>query len=271
MPDMEKLVNLILLFKLEKLDEVCKISSGVPLKPMLAQPHTNLTKAFSKFIDCGFVSEFKYDGERVQIHNHEGKTRVFSRNSEEISAKYPDIAGLKLSDKSYILDGEAVAFEDGKILPFQVLSTRKRKNVDKIEVKVCVFAFDILYFDGNELLSLPLKERKRILHDNFKEIEDKFKFVDCQEFQNEDGIESHFKTSIQRGCEGLMLKSLNSPYQPAQRTNTWIKIKKDYLENLGDSMDLIVMGAFYGKGKRTGSFGGFLLGVYNDEIEKTSL
>jgi DNA ligase-1 len=86
---------------------------------------------------------------------------------------------LKISDKSFIIDGEAVAYYNGKILPFKLLSTRKRKNVDKIEVKICVFVFDILYFDNRELLNESLERRRKILHDNF--IQDEIiKFADGQ-------------------------------------------------------------------------------------------
>lgn len=268
LPDFDQLVKLILLFKIENLPTACKASPGIPLKPMLAQPQTNMTKALAKVVDSGVLSEFKYDGERVQIHFMDGKTKVFSRNSEDITEKYPDIAALKLSEKSFIIDGEAVAFENGKILPFQILSTRKRKNVDKIDVQVCVFAFDILFYDSEELLKLPLKDRRKILFDNFKPISEKFYLADFMICESEMDIEAHFKKAIQSNCEGIMLKSLESHYRPAQRTNSWVKIKKDYLDNLGDSMDLVVMGAFYGKGKRTGAFGGFLLGVYNDEEDK---
>lgn len=309
--DFEYLSKNLLKHGIQKLHDVCTIVPGIPLKPMLAQPSKNLTKAFSKFEDCEFLAEYKYDGERIQIHHFNNTTKLFSRNCEDITTKFPDISGVKLSEFSFILDGEAVAYKDGEILPFQILSTRKRKNeefedeekevlpssflfpkkvlvnnedetlkmkeirkqknlenIQNSNISVCVFCFDILFFNGQELLNLPLGERKKILIDNFKEIENKFLFATGMKTDNMDDLEQHFKNSTQDNCEGLMLKSLTSIYKPSHRTNSWVKLKKDYLDNLGDSVDLVVIGAFYGKGKRTGSFGAFLLGVYNDETDK---
>lgn len=266
--DFEYLSKMLLSHGVEHIADVCNIVPGIPLKPMLAQPSKNLTKAFSKFENGAFLSEFKYDGERVQIHHFDGKIKIFSRNTEDLTVKFPDIAKLNLCDKSFIIDGETVAYKDGKILPFQVLSTRKRKNIGNIEVEVCVFCFDILYFDGEELLNHPLSERREVLMDNFSEIENRFYFANGIECSSIEDIDAHFKCSVQSNCEGLMLKSLASIYKPSHRSNSWSKLKKDYLDSLGDSLDLAVIGAFYGKGKRAGSFGGFLLGVYNDETDK---
>lgn len=264
-PDFEYLVKMLLEHGIHKLNHVCKITPGIPIKPMLAHPHKNLTKAFSKFESTGFLSEFKYDGERVQIHHFDGIIKIFSRNSEDMTVKFPDIASVKFSEKPFIIDGECVAFSEGKVMPFQLLSTRKRKNIDKIEIPVCVFVFDIVYFDNRELLDLPLRERREILKSNFKEIDDKFKFAEGFECKSLEDIESAFKSATEFNSEGLMLKSLDSPYQPSYRSNSWGKIKKDYLDSVGDSLDLVVIGAFYGKGKRTGNYGGFLLATYNDE------
>lgn len=266
--DFEYLSRMLLAHGVDHVADTCSVVPGVPLRPMLAQPSKNLTKAFSKFESGAFLSEFKYDGERVQIHHFDGKIKIFSRNTEDLTVKFPDIARLDLCGRSFIIDGEAVAYGDGKMLPFQTLSTRKRKNIGSIEVKVCVFCFDILYFDGEELLNHPLSKRREILKSNFVEIEDRFHFASGAECGSIEDIDAHFKCSLQSSCEGLMLKSLSSIYKPSHRSNSWAKLKKDYLDSLGDSLDLVVIGAFYGKGKRTGSFGGFLLGVYNDEIDK---
>ncbi|CAG2113184.1 unnamed protein product, partial [Medioppia subpectinata] len=265
-PDFSNLIKLIFKFGIENLEQYSKIMPGIPLKPMLATPTNNLTKAFSKFEGSKFISEYKYDGERVQIHSS-GKistaedmdglknievgsinseftnTKIFSRNIEDISIKFPDIVELKLSEKSFILDGEAVAFSDGKIQPFQLLSTRKRKNIDKIEVQG-VIGFDTSGTKG------------------------RFQFAKYEICKSLDDIDSIFKSSIESCCEGLMLKSLECLYKPSHRSNSWVKLKKDYLDNLGDTIDLVVIGAFYGKGKRTGMYGGFLLAVFNDETEK---
>lgn len=266
--DFEHLIKLILLHGLEALPQTCVIAPGVPLKPMLAQPSKNLTKAFSKVENVEFVAEFKYDGERVQLHYNGSTMKVFSRNSEDISVKYMDLVKIRPSSKPFIIDGEVVAYENGAIQPFQLLSTRKRKNSEVIDVNVCVFAFDILYFDGEELLERPLCDRIQILRENLQEVDAIFKFANSSKCKSVEDIDAHFRDAVQSSCEGVMLKSLSSPYQPSLRSNSWIKVKKDYLEALGDSMDLVVMGVFYGKGKRTGAYGGFLLGVYNEEAAK---
>lgn len=267
-PSFQDLVDHISEHGIDALTETYTVIPGVPLKPMLAQPCKHLTKAFSKVESEGFIAEYKYDGERVQVHSDGNSVKIFSRNLEDLSFKYPDIAALKLSDKRFILDGEVVAYSNGKILPFQVLSTRKRKHTGESDVKVCVFVFDILYFGDKELLGLPLSERRDILSSNFKETESKFCFAEGQVCKSVEDIDVQFKQAIQKSCEGVMIKSLASHYRPSHRTNHWIKIKNDYLDNIGDTLDLVVMGAYHGKGKRTGTYGGFLLGVFNTETEK---
>lgn len=264
-PDFEYLSNIILEKGFKNISKFCKVNPGIPVKPMLAQPSKNLTKAFSKLENENFLSEYKYDGERIHIHHFEGKIRLFSRNGEDSTNKYPDIASLNINDNPFILDGEVVAYENGEIQSFQTLSTRKRKNIDKIEVKVCIYVFDLLFYGTEDLTNLKFKDRRDILRSNFNEIDEKLKMANGIECTNVEDIDSHFKEAIQANCEGVMLKSLESLYTPSHRSNKWIKLKKDYIDSLGDSLDLVVIGAFYGKGKRTGNFGGFLLAVYNDE------
>ncbi|ORD99497.1 DNL1, partial [Hepatospora eriocheir] len=273
-PDFKSLVDIIIKFGSEGIEGQSKVKAGIPVKPMLATPTKHSTSAFSKFESNKLLTEFKYDGERLQIHHSSAKdsqtdkTVLFSRNLEDITIKYKDVANLKINDKSFIIDCEIVAFKDDKIQPFQLLSTRKRKNVDVIDVDVCVFVFDILYYDDEELVDKPLYERREILQKYFNEIPGKFIFTKSVETDDIEKVEEFFKTSLENNCEGVMLKDLNACYKPSHRSNKWIKLKKDYLDNLGDSLDLVVIGAYFGKGKRTNVYGGFLLGVYNTEINK---
>jgi DNA ligase-1 len=141
----------------EKLRETIKLTPGIPLKPMLAKPTKAITEVLDRFEGKKFTCEYKYDGERAQVHYDNGKLSVFSRNSEDMSVKYPDLIehmqkAIKEETKSFVLDAEAVAWdkEEGKILPFQELSKRKRKDVkaEDIKVKVHIFAFDLLYVNG---------------------------------------------------------------------------------------------------------------------------
>ncbi len=158
------------------LRDKCKLQPGVPLKPMLAKPTKSITEVLDRFEGKNFTCEYKYDGERAQIHyvaedspvqyagslpalskKAKGLSAIFSRNSEDLSKKYPDILAkldtwIKKDTKSFVLDCETVAWDlvEKKVLPFQQLMTRKRKDVkvEDVTVKVCVFAFDMLFYNG---------------------------------------------------------------------------------------------------------------------------
>ncbi|CAD25151.1 DNA LIGASE [Encephalitozoon cuniculi GB-M1] len=274
-PDIGRLADCLLEHGVEGLSTKFQVTPGIPLKPMLSNPSKDLTSAFKRVENKSFTCEYKYDGERVQIHRFDSSVETFSRNSEKTTEKYPDLMGLyDVSDRDFIVDGEIVAYnqKERRILPFQVLTTRKRKRVEsnKIEVHVCVFVFDLIYFDGRSWIDEPLEERRRVLHSSFKEIDGKFHFAEFKDCETPEEAETFFNKSVENNFEGMMIKTLGSDatYLPSQRSNKWIKIKKDYLESMSDSLDLVVMGAYYGKGRRAGFYGGFLLGVYNDEEEK---
>ena len=136
----------------------CTITPGIPLKPMLAHPTKSISQVLTRFENIPFTCEYKYDGERAQIHYLDsGKISIYSRNLENMTQKYPDILNrisqiIKPTTSSFILDCEVVAYnvKEDKIMPFQVLSTRKRKDVSvqDIEVQVCLFAFDILLLNN---------------------------------------------------------------------------------------------------------------------------
>ena len=153
---------------------------------MLAHPTKGVQEVLTRFENCRFTCEWKYDGERAQIHLHEdGRVNIFSRNQEDNTTKFPDIiARLKSSltegVKSAVLDCEAVAWDREKksIQPFQVLSTRKRKDAveEEIKVQVCVFAFDLLYLNGESLVKKTFEDRRQMLRDNFKAGINSFKF-----------------------------------------------------------------------------------------------
>ena len=182
LPAYEVIIPAVLEHGLLKLPEVCKLSPGIPIKPMLAKPTKSITEVLDRFEGKEFTCEYKYDGERAQIHfvspdsihqypgaldtlqkDSKGLSSIFSRNSEDLSKKYPDVLGkldtwVKPDVKSFVLDCETVAWdmEAKKVLPFQQLMTRKRKDVkaEDVKVKVCVYAFDLLFFNG-EVRSFP--------------------------------------------------------------------------------------------------------------------
>ena len=159
-----------------------------------------------------------------------------------------------------------------KILPFQAISSRARKNVslEDIEIKVCLFAFDLLYLNGKSLINRTFKERRQIMHDTFVVEEGRFMYARHKDATAFDEIEDFLGEAIKDSCEGLMVKTLeeNSTYTPSKRSFNWLKLKKDYLDTeVGDSLDLVVVGADWGTGKRKGVYGSFLLACYDEDTE----
>ncbi|KAK6205317.1 ATP-dependent DNA ligase [Scheffersomyces amazonensis] len=267
---------------IENILEYCQLTPGIPLKPMLAKPTKSITEVLDRFQGEEFTCEYKYDGERAQVHLlSDGTIKIYSRNSEDMSQRYPDLIPIlrevmhsksTTSAVSMVLDCEAVAWDriNNKILPFQVLSTRKRKDVDEKDIKVhiCLFAFDLLYYNNEALITHSLTDRRSIMHENLTTIEGKFQFATAKNSSNLDELQVFLDQSVKDACEGLMVKMLNgkdSFYEPSKRSRNWLKLKKDYLEGVGDSLDLVVIGGYIGRGKRTGSYGGFLLASYNED------
>ncbi|KAG7881034.1 hypothetical protein KL937_001881 [Ogataea polymorpha] len=279
-PNYELIIESAIKYGTLKLMDHCTLKPGIPLKPMLAKPTKSITEILNQFENQEFTCEYKYDGERAQVHLLPDRTlRVYSRSSENMTQRYPDLIPvmeelqrLNPEVKSFILDCECVAWDkkQEKILPFQILSTRKRKDVkeEDITVQVCLFAFDILLYNGESLLQKSLKERRQYMYDNLKVIPGKFRFSEKLDSSDLDVITKFLDQSVKDSCEGLMIKTLNgtnSLYEPSKRSRNWLKLKKDYLEGVGDSLDLVVIGAYVGKGKRTGGYGGFLLASYNPD------
>ncbi|KAJ7783769.1 hypothetical protein DFH07DRAFT_789056 [Mycena maculata] len=281
LPSYDEVIPALLKFGIQDLHAQCKLTPGVPLKPMLAKPTKAIGEVLDRFENKPFTCEYKYDGERAQVHRlADGTVGVFSRNSEDMSKKYPDLVEqlpncIKESTTSFVLDAEAVAIDrtTGKLMPFQELSRRKRKDVkvEDIQVRVCLFAFDLLYLNGEPLLKKSLLERRELLREHFQVVPGEFDFAKSSDSETVDEIQTFLEQSVKDGCEGLMVKMLDTDasfYEPSRRSINWLKLKKDYLAGVGDSLDLVVVGGYYGKGKRTNVYGAFLLACYDGDSEE---
>ena len=242
-----------------------------PIRPMLADRVKSEREAVEKMGEQ-FAAEYKLDGERVQLHIEGKKVMLFSRSLENISSYYPDIIEKvpnNIQADNIILEAEAVAINEdsGEFLPFQELMHRRRKyKIEKAvtEYPITVNFFDVLYCNGKSCLELDYKDRRERLERYVKE--DSFsRYIPMSVLKDEGGIEEFMENSINAGSEGLMLKMLDRPYQAGSRGSHWLKLKREYRNELGDSLDLVVIGGFFGKGRRTGSYGTLLLATYNED------
>lgn len=183
---------------------------------------------------------------------------------------------------SCVVDAEVVAYDRERncLLPFQILSTRKRKvdeNDEDQKVQVILQAFDLIFLNGKSLLKEPLLLRRTLLHNSFNHLEGYFHFAsgyDHLENGDTTAIEIFMQEACNSSCEGLMVKTLveNASYEPSKRSLNWLKLKKDYINGMGvcDSVDLVVIGGYYGRGKRTNVYGAYLMACYdpmNDEYQ----
>ncbi|KAG8367554.1 hypothetical protein BUALT_Bualt16G0083900 [Buddleja alternifolia] len=264
-PVYDKMVPALLSGGVWNLPKTCRCSPGIPIVLMLAKAAKGVPEVLEKFENMEFTCEYKYDGERAQIHFMEnGSVEIYSRNAERNTGKFPDVVAAvtrlkKPCIKSFVLDCELVAYdrEKQKILPFQILSTRAKKNVvmNGIKVDVCIYAFDILYANGQELLQERLDVRREHLYKSFQEEQGFFQFATSITSNDPKEIEMFFDDAVNSGSEGLMMKTLkkDATYEPSKRSNNWLKLKKDYMDGIGDSLDLVPIAAFHGRGKRTGT------------------
>ena len=251
--------------------EKFKIILFNPIRPMLADRVKSEQESIEK-MGNEFAAEYKLDGERVQLHVEGDKVVLFSRSLENISSYYPDIIEKipkAIQAENIILEAEAVAINEntGEFLPFQELMHRRRKyKIEKAvtQYPITVNLFDILYCNGKSCLELDYKERREKMEKVVKE-DDFVKHIPMAIVKNENDIEDFFENSINAGSEGLMLKMLDKPYQAGSRGSHWLKLKREYQNELGDSLDLVVIGGFFGKGRRTGNYGTLLLATYEED------
>ncbi|MED6137878.1 tRNA ligase, partial [Stylosanthes scabra] len=279
-PVYDKIVSALLTHGVWKLPSTCNFTPGIPVGPMLPKPTKGFSDILNSVKDVEFTCEYKYDGERAQIHFMEtGSVEIYGRNAERNTGKYPDVVAAisrvrKSTVSSFVLDCEIVGYDREKqtIRSFQELSGRPRENVSmgNIKVDVCIFAFDILYLNGRALLQDNLKFRRENLYASFEEETGVFQYATAITSNDIQEIQGFLDQAVASSCEGLIIKTLdeNSTYEPSIRSNNWLKLKKDCVNNIGDSLDLVPIAAFHGRGNRTGVYGAFLLACYDYNNEE---
>ncbi|AGT35370.1 MULTISPECIES: ATP-dependent DNA ligase [Thermofilum] len=252
-----------------------KIEVGVPILPMLAERLSDPDEILQK-LGGKCLAEYKYDGERVQAHKKGEKVWLFSRRLENITHHYPDVVEYmkQLKADEAIVEGEIVAYnpDTGEMLPFQELMHRRRKyDVDKAmkEYPVRVYLFDIVYLSGRELIDEPLPDRRQNLEKIVPEGQENLLLSSAKIIDNSKDLLHFFEQAISDGCEGIMCKSIgpDSVYQMGARGWLWIKFKRDYRLEMTDTVDLVVVGAFKGRGKRAGTYGALLMAAYDPETD----
>ncbi|KAF8316367.1 ATP-dependent DNA ligase [Clavulina sp. PMI_390] len=343
-PNYETIVKEFLASGLEGLLERVPLTVGIPLHPTLGSPTRSLDEIYERLGDLPFAAEYKYDGQRAQIHvvttSNGIDVKIFSRHLEDMTDKYPDIVIMmkryceegppippsassspnmlqsdvpadRKAPVSLIIDSEIVAWDAKNNITksFQELSNRPRKDVKlhQVNIPVCLFVFDLMYLNGEQLLSVPFRERRRLLQETLPPREmptspggARLKHVtsldsDCPGGRDE--IEAFWEVAVDSQCEGLMIKLLDSgevveevqplnpgslppspskrpqtrkkplpaTYEPDKRTSAWLKLKKDYVKGIGDTLDLVPIGAWHGNGRKAQWWSPILLAVWDEK------
>jgi len=247
-----------------------------PLRAMLAERMSSPEEILEKMGgNCAF--EYKYDGVRVQAHISNGEVRLYSRKLDELTSQFPDVvASLKktIVAESAIVEGECVPVDlnTGEFLPFQEVSHRRGRKygleeaVEDYPVRLCLF--DCILKDGEDLTSAPFLQRREALRSIVRP-DDSVTLSEIRLLSSADEAQAFFQEAIKDGCEGLMAKSVaeGSVYRAGNRGFLWIKYKKEYRSEMNDTVDLAVVGAFAGRGKRKGFYGALLMATYDERSD----
>jgi len=250
-----------------------KATLGKPIQPMRAQRLPTAQEILEKVGGIG-AAEYKLDGERLQVHKRNDQVSLFSRRLENVLGQYPDAAELSrthINAEEAIVECECVAVNPstGELLPFQELMHRRRKYGIEEAMKaypVSLFMFDLLYANGEDYTIKPYTERRKALEKLMIQ-DDHVKIVPSLVTGELEKLEAFFEKAVEDGCEGLLIKDLNAPYEAGGRGFSWVKWKREYQSELTDTLDLAIVGAFYGRGRRAGKYGAFLLAAYDQEAD----
>lgn len=250
---------------------------GNPIRAMLAERLPSPEEILAR-MNGGAMFEYKYDGLRVQAHMEGGKVKLYSRRLEDLTAQFPDVVRSLMSaftGSSAILEGECVPVDinTGELLPFQEVSHRRGRKHDLTEAMedypVRIHLFDCLFLDGVDMTGRPLPDRRSALGRCVKVTED-VRLSEARVLDDPIKVQEFFVEALNAGCEGLMAKSIGegSVYRAGSRGFLWIKYKKEYRSEMNDTVDLVAVGAFHGRGRRGGVYGALLMATYNPEEDR---
>jgi DNA ligase-1 len=273
-PDLGDIGNLLAKGGLSSLNHVT-VSLGKPVRSMLAEREATLSDVLVR-MEGKAALEYKYDGLRMQAHiPAEGRIHLFSRRLEDVSQQFPEIVGAlanAFKARPVIVDGECVPFDPvtGELRSFQEISRRRGRKYDlvrmaqEVPVKLCLF--DVLLVGDRPCLGLPYVERRKLLEETLT-VGERVELATQSIVNSPQEAEIFFEKALSDGCEGVVAKSLSSQsiYQAGARGFWWIKYKREYTQELADTIDAVIVGAFRGRGKRTGWYGAFLMAVYDKD------
>ena len=256
--------------------EEIHVSPGHPVRVMLAQRLAEATEILAKLGgEC--AAEYKYDGMRLQAHKTaDGRIELWTRRLEEVSTQFPDVVEVlstSLRPAQAIIEGEVVAFDAAtdELHPFAEVMFRRRKYgiAEAVrDVPVALFCFELLYADGEDLTQRPYPQRRAALAEAIT-TGPRLRLTTATEVSDPAALDAAFEQAITDGCEGLMCKSVSpaSVYQAGNRGWLWIKLKRDYRTELANSVNLVIVGAFAGRGRRAGTYGAVLLAAYDPDAD----
>lgn len=253
--------------------EEFKVQVGFPIRMALAERVSSAEEIIKRLGKCAV--EAKYDGFRLQVHKDGQRVEIYSRNLERMTEMFPEVVKAVIEEigvKEVILEGEAIAIneETGEFYPFQITIQRKRKyDVEEYskEYPLKLFCFDLLYLEGEDYTVKPFIERRKTLEEVIKGT-NTLRFSEMIITDKAKEIEEFFEEAITRGLEGIMAKRLDAIYTAGSRNFNWIKLKRSYKGTLMDTVDVVILGYYYGKGARAKlGIGGVLVGVYDPSTD----
>lgn len=251
-----------------------KLLPGKPIKVMLCQKVAGVEEGFET-VGTPAQIEYKYDGFRMQIHKVKGKVTIYTRRLENVTAQFPEVVATVLKHvkgDEFLIDGEAVGFDPktGKYLPFQNVSQRIKRKYDIEEtakdLPIELNLFDILYHDGKDYSKVSLDKRRELLERIVSPVKQKIVIAKVDYTSNVEEARKFYEEALKAGNEGIIMKRHDSVYKPGSRVGGWVKIKP-----VMESLDVIIVGAEWGEGKRSGWLTSFTVAVIDESGEPVEI